>query len=61
MSNITAGSAEQIQAVIDNNIIPPLITLLQNAEFDIRKEAAWGVSNATSGGKPEQVSERASE
>jgi len=28
---------------------------LSTAEFDIRKEAAWAISNATSGGSPEQI------
>jgi importin subunit alpha-6/7 len=51
----TAGNREQIQAVIENNIIPPLIQLLSNAEFDIRKEAAWSISNATSGGTEQQI------
>ena len=36
-------------------MIPPLIDLLQNAEFDIKKEAAWAISNATSGGSAEQI------
>jgi hypothetical protein len=27
----------------------------QNAEFDIKKEAAWAISNATSGGTAEQI------
>lgn len=29
--------------------------MTQNAEFDIKKEAAWAVSNATSGGTAEQI------
>jgi hypothetical protein len=29
--------------------------LLQSAEFDIKKEAAWAISNATSGGTAEQI------
>jgi hypothetical protein len=41
--------------VIDANIIGPLVQLLQNAEFDIKKEAAWAISNATSGGTHEQL------
>jgi importin subunit alpha-1 len=41
--------------VIDSSIIPPLIDLLTNAEFDIKKEAAWAISNATSGGSAEQI------
>lgn len=44
-----------MQAVIDANIIPPLVSLLATAEFDIKKEAAWAISNATSGGTPEQI------
>lgn len=43
------------QAVIEAGIIAPLVQLLDNAEFDIKKEAAWAVSNATSGGTNEQI------
>ncbi|CAI8599489.1 unnamed protein product [Vicia faba] len=42
-------------AVIDVNIIPPLVVLVQNSEFDIKKEAARAISNATSGGSHEQL------
>lgn len=52
---LIAGNKEQIQAVMENNIIPPLVQLLSNAEFDIRKEAAWAISNATSGGNEQQI------
>jgi len=55
ISNITAGTKEQIQAVIDTGIIGPLVNLLQTAEFDIKKEAAWAISNATSGGTHDQI------
>jgi len=55
ISNITAGNPEQIQAIIDANIIPPLVAILRNSEFDIQKEAAWAISNATSGGTDEQI------
>jgi importin subunit alpha-1 len=41
--------------VIEAGVVPPLIQLLTNAEFDIKKEAAWAVSNATSGGTPDQI------
>ena len=44
-----------IQAVCEAGLIGPLINLLQNAEFDIKKEAAWAVSNATSGGSADQI------
>lgn len=43
------------QAVIDANIFPTLIEILGKAEFKTRKEAAWSITNATSGGTPEQI------
>jgi hypothetical protein len=47
----------EIQAVIDANVIPPLINVLQNADFKTKKEACWAISNATSGGlqEPAQI------
>ena len=43
--------------MIDANIIPPLINILQNADFKTKKEACWAISNATSGGlqEPSQI------
>lgn len=55
MTTSTAGTKEQIQEVLNAGLAGPLIYLLQNAEFDIKKEAAWAVSNATSGGTAEQI------
>ncbi|KAH9688160.1 Importin subunit alpha-1a [Citrus sinensis] len=55
ISNITAGNREQIQAVIDAGLIGPIVNLLENAEFDTKKEAAWVISNATSGVTHEQI------
>lgn len=43
------------QAVIEAGLVAPLVVLLQNAEFEIKKEAAWAISNATSGGTHEQI------
>jgi hypothetical protein len=43
------------QAVLEAGIIGPLVQLLQNAEFEIKKEAAWAISNASSGGSHEQI------
>lgn len=45
----------KFQAVIAADIIGPLVHLLQTAEFDIKKEAAWAISNATSGGTHDQI------
>lgn len=33
ISNITAGNSQQIQAVIDANLIAPLIDILQRGDF----------------------------
>jgi len=41
--------------VINAGVFSKLIELLTVSEFDIQKEAAWAVSNATSGGTPEQI------
>lgn len=45
----------RLQTVIDANIFPVLIDILQKAEFRTRKEAAWAITNATSGGTAEQI------
>ncbi len=44
-----------MQAVIDANVFPVLIEILGQAEFKTRKEAAWAITNATSGGTPDQI------
>jgi importin subunit alpha-6/7 len=44
-----------LQFVIDAGIIPILIDILANADFKTRKEAAWAITNALSGGTPEQI------
>lgn len=44
-----------MQAVIDADLILPLVHMLGEAEFDIKKEAAWAISNATSGGRHDQI------
>jgi hypothetical protein len=55
LSNITAGNDTQIQAVIDANLIKPLISVLESGEYKAQKEAVWAVSNITVGGTSEQV------
>ncbi|CAL4976435.1 unnamed protein product [Urochloa decumbens] len=55
ISNITAGNQEQIQAVINGNLIGPLVHLMCTAEFAVSKEAASAISNATYGGTHDQI------
>ena len=50
-----SSKSDYRQAVIEAGIIPHLVDILQNSEFKTRKEAAWAISNATSGGSPEQI------
>uniref|UniRef100_A0A8C7J7Z7 Importin subunit alpha n=1 Tax=Oncorhynchus kisutch TaxID=8019 RepID=A0A8C7J7Z7_ONCKI len=51
----TSSRFSSPKTVIDANIFPVLIDILQKAEFRTRKEAAWAITNATSGGTPEQI------
>ncbi|XP_019085985.1 PREDICTED: importin subunit alpha-1-like [Camelina sativa] len=55
ISNITAGTEEQIQAVLDENLIPTLVKLAQSAEFDIKEKAVRAISNAALGGSHDQI------
>lgn len=55
LSNITAGNKQQVQAVIDANLIPMIITQLGKGDFQTQKEAAWAISNLTISGSKQQV------
>ena len=55
ISNITAGPVHQIEAVIEASIFESLINHLIYSDFDVKKEAAWAIANATSSGSFEQI------
>ena len=57
LSNIAAGTVDQIQAVIDSEAIPLLVKLVNNESTDqeVRSEACWVVLNATSCGSDQQI------
>jgi hypothetical protein len=55
MSNVMAGTQQQIQEVINSNAITEIIRILETDEPDVKKEAAWVVANATSGGSYEHI------
>merc|ERR1712232_1068078 len=57
LSNIAAGTVDQIQAVIDSGAIPPLVKLVREKRTDqeVRSEACWVVLNATSCGSDSQI------
>jgi len=57
LSNIAAGTVDQIQAVIASEAIPLLVKLVNNESTDqeVRSEACWVVLNATSCGSDQQI------
>ena len=57
LSNIAAGTVDQIQAVIDSQAIAPLVKLVsdKNTDQEVRSEACWVVLNATSCGSDSQI------
>lgn len=57
LSNIAAGTVDQINAVIESGAIKPLVKLVQNKTTDqeVRSEACWVVLNATSCGSDAQI------
>merc|ERR1711885_117182 len=55
VGNIVTGDDLQTQIIINFSALPCLHALLGNPKKGIRKEAAWAISNATSGGTPEQI------
>lgn len=60
LSNIAAGTTEQVQTLINAGAIAKVSTLLlalssSESQSDVLKEAVWCVSNATSGGIGAQI------
>ncbi len=49
VSNIAAENAIQIQALITNNVVRPLVSVLGKGDFNCLKEAAWAITNIISG------------
>ena len=56
-SNITAGSAADIQMVIDIGVVPVVMGLVvsEESDFEIRKEALWVLANMFSEGSVDQI------
>ncbi|KAL8148687.1 importin subunit alpha-like isoform X2 [Apium graveolens] len=56
ISNITAGKKNHIKAVIDSGLIERLCGVVENYKLlDIKKEAAWAISNAIYGVGPDRI------
>ena len=54
MSNLTAGTNEQLQACIDGGLIDQLSHILLTDDATVKMEAVWALSNATAIAKPQQ-------
>ena len=55
VSNITAGSPEQIQLVLDSGVIDKLIYMMQVDESsEVRQEGVWALANMTMNALPYQ-------
>lgn len=55
-SNITAGTKEQIGALLAMPGLPEaIVDALENGEWHVRKEAAWAIANICSGGSTEHI------
>jgi hypothetical protein len=48
ISNIAAGTQQQIEALIVNNFLPILERVIKHDEPEIKKEAIWAICNLTS-------------
>ncbi|KAK1362781.1 hypothetical protein POM88_038342 [Heracleum sosnowskyi] len=56
ISNIAARKENHIKAVIDSELIDPLVHIVESYEsLDVKKEAAWAISNVIYGAGPDQI------
>lgn len=57
LSNITAGTSKQIEAIINNQeILSKLVTLCMQDHHDVQREAVWAICNSTKKATPQQIS-----
>lgn len=55
LSNIAAGSPEQIDALCRQNLLPLIIHALDKDDFEVQREAGWFLNNMVIGGRPEHA------
>lgn len=55
VSNIAAGTVEQIQQLIDNMLIGRIIYHMEHGDFSAKKESAWAIYNISLSGTMEQL------
>jgi len=57
ISNVLAGTQEQIQYVIDAQLVPHMLDILKNGDHRSQYEASWAVANLGNGGTINQILE----
>jgi len=57
ISNILAGTREQIQSVIDSGLLPLLVSILEKGDHRSQCEAGWAFANLAHGGSVNQILE----
>jgi hypothetical protein len=55
MSNITAGTPEQLNAMIQSTAFADIINVINHDDIEVKKEAIWAICNAVSIGSPETI------
>lgn len=55
VSNIAAGTIDQITEILQAGIVPLLVNVLRSGEFRAQKEAVWAITNITSGGNVDHM------
>lgn len=56
LSNVLAGNAKQIEAVVNEGLLTPLVDLLSAGDYKCQVEATWAICNFTCGGTSKQIS-----
>jgi len=52
ISNVTAGTSDQIQKCLDIGLIDKVISLMAVSSMDLKSEAVWCLSNSTAQATP---------
>jgi len=55
LSNIAVGNRKQIQHIIDNDLISPILERLEDSEQDVVRESCWCIFNLIEGSSRKQL------
>lgn len=57
ISNVAAGTTQQIQALFDENLFKTIFDLYETADITVKKEIAWVIGNTITTGDDDQIKE----